>query len=96
MSVKDAAAAPPFRRILVANRGEIALRMVRAAHELGMEAVAVYSDADATAAHVRAADLAIRLGPAPPTESYLRVDAIVAAAVASGSCLLYTSPSPRD
>jgi acetyl/propionyl-CoA carboxylase alpha subunit len=85
MPVKDAAAAPPFRRILVANRGEIALRIVRAAHELGMEAVAVYSDADASAAHVRAADLAIRLGPAPPTESYLRIDAIVAAAVASGA-----------
>jgi acetyl/propionyl-CoA carboxylase alpha subunit len=85
MSVKDAPSAPPFRRILIANRGEIALRIVRAAHELGMETVAVYSDADATAAHVRAADLAIRLGPAPPTESYLRIDAIVAAAVASGS-----------
>ncbi len=85
MPVKDAAAAPPFRRILVANRGEIALRIVRAAHELGMEAVAVYSDADAMAAHVRAADLAIRLGPAPPAESYLRIDAIVAAAVASGA-----------
>jgi acetyl/propionyl-CoA carboxylase alpha subunit len=85
MSVKDAAAAPPFRRILVANRGEIAVRIVRAAHELGMEAVAVFSDADASAAHVRAADLAIRLGPAPPTESYLRIDAIVAAAVASGA-----------
>ena len=47
---------PPFNRILVANRGEIALRIIRAAHELGMQAVAVYSDADATAAHVRAAE----------------------------------------
>lgn len=52
---------PPFRRVLVANRGEIALRIIRAAHEMSMEAVAVYSDADATAAHVRAADAAIRL-----------------------------------
>ena len=76
---------PPFRRILVANRGEIALRIIRAAHELRMEAVAVYSDADATAAHVRAADAAIRLGPATPADSYLRVDAIVAAAVESGA-----------
>jgi acetyl/propionyl-CoA carboxylase alpha subunit len=68
---------PPFNRILVANRGEIALRIIRAAHELGMEAVAVYSDADATAAHVRAADVAVRLGPAAPAESYLRIDAVV-------------------
>jgi acetyl/propionyl-CoA carboxylase alpha subunit len=76
---------PPFRRILVANRGEIALRIIRAAHELGMEAVAVYADADATAAHVRVADLAIRLGPSAPAESYLRIDALVAAAIASGA-----------
>ena len=64
---------PPFARVLVANRGEIALRIVRACHELGMEAVAVYSDADATAAHVRAADLAVRLGPAPPAETRPRL-----------------------
>ena len=76
---------PPFSRILVANRGEIALRIIRAAHELGMQAVAVYSDADATAAHVRAADAAVRLGPAAPAESYLRIDAVVAAALASGA-----------
>ncbi len=74
---------PPFTRLLVANRGEIALRIIRACHELGIEAVAVYSDADTTAAHVRAADIAIRLGPAPPAESYLLGDAIVAAAVES-------------
>ena len=74
---------PPFNRILVANRGEIALRVIRAAHELGMQAVAVYSDADATAAHVRAADAAVRLGPAAPAESYLRIDAVVAAALES-------------
>jgi acetyl/propionyl-CoA carboxylase alpha subunit len=76
---------PPFRRILVANRSEIALRIIRAAHELGMEAVAVYSDADATAAHVRTADTAIRLGPSEPAQSYLRIDALVDAAVASGA-----------
>jgi hypothetical protein len=76
---------PPFRRVLVANRGEIALRIVRACHELGMEAVAVYSDADASAAHVRAADVAVRLGPAPSAESYLRAEAVLAAAIATGA-----------
>jgi acetyl/propionyl-CoA carboxylase alpha subunit len=75
----------PFRRVLVANRGEIALRIIRACHELGMQAVAVYSDADVDAAHVRAADLAVRLGPAPSSESYLLADAVVAAAVATGA-----------
>jgi acetyl/propionyl-CoA carboxylase alpha subunit len=76
---------PPFARVLVANRGEIAVRIIRACHELGMEAVAVYSDADAGAMHVRAADVAIRVGPAPAGESYLRTDAIIAAGVASGA-----------
>ena len=76
---------PPFARVLVANRGEIALRIIRACHELGMEAVAVYSDVDAAAAHVRAADVAVRLGPAPPAESYLRGEVIVEAALATGA-----------
>jgi acetyl/propionyl-CoA carboxylase alpha subunit len=75
----------PFRRVLVANRGEIAVRIIRACHEAGMEAIAIYSDADSDALHVRLADLAIRIGPAAPTDSYLRGDAIVAAAVASGA-----------
>ncbi len=75
----------PFGRILVANRGEIAVRVIRAAHELGMQAVAVYSDADANAAHVRVADAAVRIGPAAPADSYLRVDAIIAAAIDSGA-----------
>jgi len=76
---------PPFRRVLVANRGEIAVRIIRACHEMGMEAVAVYSDADAAAAHVRAADRAVRLGPPPASESYLRIETVVEAAVTSGA-----------
>ena len=76
---------PPFKRVLVANRGEIAMRIIRACHELGVDAVAVYSDADADAAHVRVADAAIRLGPAPAAESYLRGDAIIDAARNSGA-----------
>jgi acetyl/propionyl-CoA carboxylase alpha subunit len=78
-------AEPPFRRVLVANRGEIAVRIIRAARDLGMEVVAVYSDADVDAAHVRLADDAVRIGPPPPSESYLRIDAIVDAALASGA-----------
>jgi acetyl-CoA carboxylase, biotin carboxylase subunit len=76
---------PPFRRVLIANRGEIALRIIRACHDVGAEAVAVYSDADAGARHVRAADAAIRIGPAAAGESYLRVDRIISAARESGA-----------
>ena len=76
---------PPFRRVLIANRGEIALRIIRACREMGMASVAVYSDADAAAAHVRAADVAVRIGPAPAPESYLRADAIVEAAIATSA-----------
>ncbi len=74
-----------IRRVLVANRGEIALRIIRACHDEGLEAVAAYSDADRSAPFVRAADRAVRLGPPPPNESYLRIDALVAAAAASGA-----------
>jgi acetyl-CoA/propionyl-CoA carboxylase, biotin carboxylase, biotin carboxyl carrier protein len=66
-----------FRRILVANRGEIALRVIRACRELGISTVAVYSDADRTALHVRAADEAVHLGPTPPAQSYLNIERIV-------------------
>jgi acetyl/propionyl-CoA carboxylase alpha subunit len=76
---------PPFRRLLVANRGEIALRIMRTCRELGIETVAVYSDADADALHVAAADRAERIGPAPAAESYLATPAIVAAAERSGA-----------
>jgi acetyl-CoA carboxylase biotin carboxylase subunit len=71
--------------VLVANRGEIALRIIRACHEEGLEAVAVYSNADRAAAHVRAADRAVEIGSAPPAESYLRGDRLVQAALDSGA-----------
>jgi acetyl-CoA carboxylase biotin carboxylase subunit len=70
-----------FSRVLVANRGEIAVRVIRALHELGIEAVAVYSTADRDALHVRMADQAVQIGPPPAAESYLRIPSIVAAAV---------------
>ena len=74
-----------FRRVLVANRGEIAVRVIRAIHELGAEAVAVYSDADRGARHVRMADHAVRLGPPPAAESYLDAARILDAARATGA-----------
>jgi acetyl-CoA carboxylase biotin carboxylase subunit len=73
-----------FKRVLVANRGEIAVRVIRALHELDVEAVAVYSTADADALHVRLADRAVRIGPPPANESYLRIPTIVAAATTTG------------
>jgi acetyl-CoA/propionyl-CoA carboxylase biotin carboxyl carrier protein len=74
-----------LRSVLVANRGEIALRVLRTCRRLGIRAIAVYSDADRDAPYVRFADEAIYIGPSPATQSYLRVDAIVDAAIASGA-----------
>jgi acetyl-CoA carboxylase biotin carboxylase subunit len=74
-----------FSKILIANRGEIALRIIRACRELGVQTVAVYSEADARAPHVRVADEAVLLGPAPSKESYLKGDAIIAAALRIGA-----------
>src|SRR3954469_2661516 len=74
----------PLNRVLVANRGEIAVRVIRALHELGIEAVAVYSTADADAAHVRMADQAVRIGPPPPAEGYPDIASVVAPANTTG------------
>ena len=75
----------PFSRILVANRGEIALRIMRTARRLGYGVVAVYSDGDRDARHVREADQAVRIGASQPSQSYLNIDAIIAAAKAGGA-----------
>ncbi len=72
-------------RVLIANRGEIAVRLIRACHELGHESVAVYSDVDRIQPHVLAADLAVRIGPAPARASYLDQDAVIAAARSTGA-----------
>ena len=73
-----------FKKVLVANRGEIAVRIIRALREMDIRSVAVYSDADRAALHVRMADEAAHIGPAPSTESYLRIDRILAAAEKHG------------
>jgi acetyl-CoA/propionyl-CoA carboxylase biotin carboxyl carrier protein len=74
-----------FSRVLIANRGEIAVRIARTLRRLGIESVAVYSDADADAPHVRSADRALRIGPTPAAQSYLDVERVVEAALRSGA-----------
>ena len=98
---------PLFEKILIANRGEIACRIIRTARRLGIATVAVYSDADRHTLHVQMADEAVAIGGAASSESYLKIDTIIDACKQTGaqavhpgfgvlSCLLYTSPSPRD
>ncbi|MBV9504445.1 MAG: acetyl-CoA carboxylase biotin carboxylase subunit, partial [Acidobacteriia bacterium] len=74
-----------FRKILIANRGEIAVRVIRALRDMGIGSVAVYSDADRTSLHVRMADEAEHIGPSPSSESYLRIDRILDAAKKHGA-----------
>ncbi|WP_032450647.1 biotin carboxylase N-terminal domain-containing protein, partial [Brucella pinnipedialis] len=74
-----------FQKILIANRGEIACRVIRTARKLGIATVAIYSDADARALHVEMADEAVRVGPAASAQSYLNVDAIIKAAKETGA-----------
>ncbi|MCG6113514.1 MAG: ATP-grasp domain-containing protein, partial [Paracoccus sp.] len=74
-----------FDTILIANRGEIAVRIIRTARRMGLGTVAVHSDADTLAPHVRLADKAVRIGPAPVADSYLRTEAIIEAALATGA-----------
>lgn len=74
-----------FKKVLIANRGEIALRIIRGCREMGIPTVAVHSQADADALHVRFADEAVCIGPPPAKESYLNVPRIIAAAEISGA-----------
>src|SRR5215510_16279561 len=80
---------PMFSSVLIANRGEIAVRIARTATRLGMRTVAVYSEADAGALHTRVCDEAVLVGPAPPSESYLAIDKLIDAARRTGAQCLH-------
>jgi acetyl-CoA carboxylase biotin carboxylase subunit len=85
LPMPQAPVSPPFKKILIANRGEIALRVIRACRELGIATVAVHSEADTRALHTRFADEAICIGPSPANRSYLHIPAIMAAAEITGA-----------
>lgn len=74
-----------IKKVLIANRGEIAVRIIRACREMGIETVAVYSEADREALHTQLADEAVCIGPAPSSESYLSMDKILSATMITGS-----------
>ncbi|MBS4009733.1 MAG: acetyl/propionyl-CoA carboxylase subunit alpha, partial [Roseovarius sp.] len=74
-----------FKKILIANRGEIACRVIKTARKMGIATVAIYSDADRNALHVRMADEAVHIGPAPASESYIVIDKVMAAIKATGA-----------
>ena len=87
-----------MKRILIANRGEIACRIIRSCKKLGLQSIAVYSDIDKNSKHVREADESIHIGGSKAQESYLLAEKIIEVAkkLNADACLLYTSPSPRD
>ena len=74
-----------IKKVLIANRGEIAVRIIRACREMGIETVAVYSEADRDALHTQLADEAVCIGPAPSSESYLSMENIISATIISGA-----------
>ena len=89
-----------FRKILIANRGEIAVRVIRACHEMGIQAVSVYSQVDRTALHVRRADEAYLIGPPPAAESYLNIEHVIDVAKRCGADAIhpgygFLSENPR-
>ena len=81
----DKLSKPPFKKVLIANRGEIAVRVIRACHALGIKTVAVHSTVDKDALHVKLASESVCIGPALAKESYLNIAAIISAAVATGA-----------
>jgi len=80
---------PPFKKVLIANRGEIAIRIIRACHELGITTVAVHSTADEDALHVKLAEESVCIGPPMPADSYLNINSIISAAIATGSTAIH-------
>ena len=84
-NLSEPASTRVIRSVLIANRGEIACRVIASLRAMGVRSIAVYSDADARAPHVREADIAVRLGPAPAAQSYLDIAKVVAAAVETGA-----------
>ena len=84
-----------IKKVLIANRGEIAVRIIRACREMGIETVAVYSEADKEALHTKLADEAICIGPGPSVKSYLNMESIISAAIVSGADAIHRAGSVK-